>query len=169
MAILTTPSSSEATSLTRLLLRPPTSPRLTPRSHRLLRLSQATQRSPTTWPLTCHCTWIPSVAQPADTSSYLRLGQTYAATAPTVAGYNMITPSSPHTVTLTNANNTVNFVYSNTSSPAANDSSNDTNIPRASATDGDLASTGASIWLGVFAALGAIIGGAFLARRLMHR
>ena len=58
----------------------------------------------------------------ADTSSYYRLNQSISTTAPTIAGYATITPTSPHTMTLAAADNTLDFVYLNpgdTTSPAS--------------------------------------------------
>ncbi len=48
---------------------------------------------------------------------YHRLGDTTAFTAPTIPSYSIITPTSPHTMTLASADNTLNFVYSNPVAP----------------------------------------------------
>lgn len=48
-----------------------------------------------------------------DMNRYFRLGQSRSFTAPSVAGYRIITPASPYTTTLSVANTNINFVYSN--------------------------------------------------------
>ncbi len=58
-------------------------------------------------------------------SRYFRLEQSRSFTAPTIAGYSIVTPSSPYSTTLTSTNTAINFVYSNPS--------ND-NVPQAPAT-----------------------------------
>ncbi|HEY0965226.1 MAG TPA: leucine-rich repeat protein [Candidatus Saccharimonadales bacterium] len=65
-----------------------------------------------------------------DLSHYFRIGAIQGFTAPTIAGYTIVTPSSPHTATLAAADgqNVVTFVYSN---PEGGDPSSDISVPRA--------------------------------------
>ncbi len=52
--------------------------------------------------------------------AYYRTGNSYSFTAPTIAGYSTITPSSPFSVTLRAGTNTIDFVYSNANPSADN-------------------------------------------------
>ena len=88
---------------------------------------------------------------------YTRLGAQATFTAPTIAGYSIITPNSPHAMTLASADNTLNFVYSNPApaNPVA-------------AISGTLAATGTSQWLLAGASVIAALGGAFVIRRFVR-
>ncbi len=66
--------------------------------------------------------WAPTSAELTAQSqllqaAYNRKGQSITTTAPAVSGYSLITPSSPHAMTLAAADNTLNFVYSNPAAP----------------------------------------------------
>ena len=105
--------------------------------------------------------WSPTAAETAAIQDvlkvYTRLGAQATFTAPTIAGYSIITPNSPHTMTLTSADNTLNFVYSNPApaNPVA-------------AISGTLAATGTSQWLLAGASVIAALGGAFVIRRFVR-
>lgn len=95
-------------------------------------------------------------------AAYYKIGSpslTY--TAPAIDGYDKVTPSSPATLALASATNTLNFVYSNTdgSIPAEDQ-------PRGSETD--LADTGVNVYVVAVAAIAVIaIGQAIVWRRLL--
>lgn len=81
----------------------------------------------------------PTSAEQADIteafSRYYYLGSTQSFVAPDIPGYSIITPFSPHSITLSSTENTLNFVYSN---PAPVESVTN-------AVSGTLAATGMSV------------------------
>ena len=105
---------------------------------------------------------------------YFRAGDTRTLTAPTITGYDTITPSSPHTVTLAAGVNRTDFVYANSQSDGSGegggvDGAADTpatsDTSTTSAQGGALAETGTNI-AAILAAAGAVlVGGAGLLLR----
>ena len=85
---------------------------------------------------------------------YTYINQPYTATAPTISGYSIVTPTSPHAMTLASADNTLDFVYSNPgeTTPAATNAN-----ANANANNDPLAVTGANIWVYVSVAISAIV------------
>lgn len=79
-------------------------------------------------------TYIASDNDTNDLARYYRIGATQPFAAPAVAGYSVVTPSSPHTVTLASGENTLAFVYSNAAGSGANTGNS------------DLADTGMNVW-----------------------
>ncbi len=90
-----------------------------------------------------------------DLSRYFRLGSSQSFTAPTIAGYSIITPASPYTTTLLAANTNINFVYSNQADAETGGNSLPINTPNAP-------DTGTGNVLNVSGILTAIISGLIL-------
>ena len=101
---------------------------------------------------------------------YFRAGTTRTLTAPAITGYDTITPSSPHTVTLAAGVNRTDFVYSNAETGGTTGEADTPEAAAGTATaatdDGSLAETGSSIKVISFAVAALCLGGGAVAYRL---
>ncbi len=97
-----------------------------------------------------------------DLSRYFRLGATQQFEAPAISGYSIVTPASPHTVTLANAINDVNFVYSN---PQQDDGGTSSATP--DAPDSGVGSF--AKWDALVAAVGVLLGAVYYTSKLTKR
>ncbi len=102
----------------------------------------------------------------SDVSLYYRLASTQVLNAPAIAGYSIITPTSPYTATLAARQNTVNFVYSN---PVVTTTPTTPTTPATPTTTDALAETGINAHYALYSAAALLLAAGMLLTVLKKR